>query len=264
MRRRRKARSSIIGVIFSALLWVVLAPYKTVKWLLLKETSSKVVDSYGYVYLKEFNTTEHRYIASQLMGRKLAPNEVVHHINGSETDNRLINLCLMDRDKHEHLHAWLSWQKSKKGRYPKIAEQKKVLETEYSGILLEKVPLLSSKALLDKVSKPLPTKKLMTINEGDSENHNNKVEQKKEKQKFKEQLFIELKKERLRLAKESNVPAYLIFHDVTLNEIVDVMPVSKTTMLQIQGVGPEKIEKYGYRFLEIVKSFKSIHEDESA
>ena len=38
---------------------------------------------------------EHRYIMEQNLGRKLSPEEHIHHINGIKTDNRLENLELM-------------------------------------------------------------------------------------------------------------------------------------------------------------------------
>lgn len=45
----------------------------------------------------------------------------------------------MDSEKHEHHHSWLKWKKEKTGRYPSIAQQKRVLENEYGGMLLESV-----------------------------------------------------------------------------------------------------------------------------
>lgn len=47
---------------------------------------------------------EHRYIMEQAVGRKLCKNEVVHHINGDKTDNRLCNLEIMDRAEHSREH----------------------------------------------------------------------------------------------------------------------------------------------------------------
>lgn len=50
---------------------------------------------------------EHVVNMEQSIGRPLAPNEVVHHVNGIKTDNRLDNLALMDRDEHTRLHRIL-------------------------------------------------------------------------------------------------------------------------------------------------------------
>lgn len=50
---------------------------------------------------------EHRYIMEQHLGRKLAPDEVVHHINEVPTDNRIENLLVMKRGDHIALHNYL-------------------------------------------------------------------------------------------------------------------------------------------------------------
>ena len=106
--------------------------------------SEKYVDSRGYVVLAKFKELEHRYIAKQLLNRDLFSNEVVHHINGRKTDNQIENLCLMDKEKHEHFHAWLMWKNKKSGKYPTIRDQKRILESDYDGTLLENVKVVKS------------------------------------------------------------------------------------------------------------------------
>lgn len=121
-------------------LWVVLF-VGIFAWLFSKwqSGSKKFINANGYVFLTRENETEHRHIAKTLIRRRLARNEVVHHINGKKTDNRVWNLCLMDREKHEHFHAWLRWKREKTGRYPSLREQKRILVSEYRGTLLETV-----------------------------------------------------------------------------------------------------------------------------
>ena len=46
----------------------------------------------------------HRYIMESHIGRKISFNEVVHHINGDKTDNRIENLEIMDRSMHSRNH----------------------------------------------------------------------------------------------------------------------------------------------------------------
>lgn len=91
-------------------------------------------DSQGYVIVGN-NKYEHRLVAEVQLGRKLFHNEIVHHINGKPGDNRVENLCVMDRMEHEHFHAWLDWC-NKKRKYPTEHVKRDALKNKYKGILL--------------------------------------------------------------------------------------------------------------------------------
>lgn len=60
----------------------------------------------GYVVLRNDGDVifEHRAVMEDHIGRKLTEDEVVHHINGDKTDNRLENLQLMTRGEHSTMH----------------------------------------------------------------------------------------------------------------------------------------------------------------
>ena len=59
---------------------------------------------------------------------------------------------------------------------------------------------------------------------------------------------------RTRIAKEEQVPAYVVFADRTLLEMAVRRPKSPYAFGEIRGVGPMKIDKYGERFLELLRS----------
>ena len=47
---------------------------------------------------------EHRLIMEKHLGRRLSPNETVHHIDGNVDNNDISNLRLMDKKTHAKLH----------------------------------------------------------------------------------------------------------------------------------------------------------------
>ena len=65
-------------------------------------------------------------------------------------------------------------------------------------------------------------------------------------------LFVRLRAWRKRAADESNVPAYVVFHDATLREICDRRPRSLDDLAQVPGVGPTKLARYGAGVLEVL------------
>ena len=69
---------------------------------------------------------------------------------------------------------------------------------------------------------------------------------------YDEQLFEELRAWRGSRAAEEKVPAYVVFTDLTLQAIAEVRPGDTSELLQISGVGPAKIDKYGDDVLALV------------
>ena len=66
--------------------------------------------------------------------------------------------------------------------------------------------------------------------------------------------FDALRTLRARLAREQNVPAYVIFHDATLRAIAADAPSDLPSLGRISGVGVSKLERYGAQVLEILHS----------
>jgi ATP-dependent DNA helicase RecQ len=66
--------------------------------------------------------------------------------------------------------------------------------------------------------------------------------------------FQALKTWRAQVAREHNVPAYVVFHDATLAEMARTQPGSLSALGQISGVGEKKLEAYGSEILRILQA----------
>ncbi len=69
------------------------------------------------------------------------------------------------------------------------------------------------------------------------------------------QLFEMLRQKRYQMAQEAHIPPYIIFSDKTLREMSAYLPVTREEMLEINGVGNNKYQKYGKVFSDIIKEF---------
>jgi DNA helicase-2/ATP-dependent DNA helicase PcrA len=65
-------------------------------------------------------------------------------------------------------------------------------------------------------------------------------------------VYAVLKKWRLEQAKAEERPAYVIFHNSTLAEIVRRAPRSRQELAEVPGVGPAKLERYGDDVLAVL------------
>ena len=63
--------------------------------------------------------------------------------------------------------------------------------------------------------------------------------------------FINLKAWRAEVAKEHNLPAYVIFHDATLAAIAERNPATLEDLQGISGMGAKKLEAYGSEVLRV-------------
>jgi len=66
-------------------------------------------------------------------------------------------------------------------------------------------------------------------------------------------LFNALRGLRAELAREQNVPAFVIFHDSTLRNIAEQRPESMDALARVGGIGGSKLARYGERLLDIVR-----------
>jgi ATP-dependent DNA helicase RecQ len=66
-------------------------------------------------------------------------------------------------------------------------------------------------------------------------------------------LWEALRECRRQLAVEHNVPPYVVFHDATLKQMIAERPVDRAALLAVSGVGQAKVERYGERFLAVLR-----------
>jgi len=64
--------------------------------------------------------------------------------------------------------------------------------------------------------------------------------------------YLALKTWRAEVAREHNLPAYVIFHDATLAAIAERAPQSLTDLQGISGMGAKRLESYGEEVLRVM------------
>lgn len=69
------------------------------------------------------------------------------------------------------------------------------------------------------------------------------------------QLFSMLKDLRKTLAQKMQIPAYVIFQDISLEQMATMYPISVDELKNIQGVGIGKANRYGNEFLKLIKQY---------
>lgn len=67
-------------------------------------------------------------------------------------------------------------------------------------------------------------------------------------------LLVQLKAERLDIARLRGVPAFVVFPDKTLEEMAIMRPASLESMAEVKGVGQVKLKTFGPQFLAVITS----------
>ena len=67
-------------------------------------------------------------------------------------------------------------------------------------------------------------------------------------------LFEALRQRRMELAREQEVPPYVIFHDSTLRELASRRPRTDDQMREISGIGEQKLARFGKDFMAVIQA----------
>ena len=70
-----------------------------------------------------------------------------------------------------------------------------------------------------------------------------------------QELFRRLKELRAKIAKVQSVPAFVIFTDASLKEMCAKLPQNMKAFLEISGVGQTKADRYGERFMKLIRAY---------
>ncbi len=70
------------------------------------------------------------------------------------------------------------------------------------------------------------------------------------------ELFQRLKALRLRLARWKGVPPFVIFSDATLRAMAQRCPETRLELLEVPGVGQQKLSRYGEAFLQEIQAYQ--------
>jgi len=71
-----------------------------------------------------------------------------------------------------------------------------------------------------------------------------------------ERLFEKLRELRTKEANRLRVPPYIVFGDRALREMASYLPKTSEDFLKINGVGDQKLKKFGEKFMEVIRGYK--------
>ncbi len=77
-------------------------------------------------------------------------------------------------------------------------------------------------------------------------------------------LFEVLKTLRKKIARDKNLPPFVIFQDPSLEEMATTYPTSNEELAQVNGVGMGKVKKFGREFISVIQQYVDDNDIETA
>ena len=187
------------------------------------------------------------FLAIQQSGQSFGSNHLIDLITGKETE-KIINRS------HQKLSSFGSGSHLSKPLIQTLLRQL----TAFGALLvnLEKYGAIQLTEVSNKIISDEINFHAKSLKQTDVKKQNIRNIIKKEVTNKNNELFLILKKARQEIASKKKIPAYIIFHDSTLQEISELMPTSKNEFLSINGIGESKLEKYYDIFSTYIKDYK--------
>lgn len=171
------------------------------------------------------------------MGERFGSNLVIDVLKGSNSEkirmfkfNTLSTYGIMKEYDRDTLKEMISY----------------LISDNYIEITGDKYPVLKISSLGNGVLRgrqQVAIKKVFSVKSEDSDKTVN----------YDRSLFEELRSLRKEIADDLKVPPFVVFTDATLRDMCIKYPLSRSEMLSVTGVGEHKAEKYGDRFIDIIK-----------
>ena len=97
----------------------------------------------------------------------------------------------------------------------------------------------------------------LKLNKSESKSTSSKAQTNTIQTKFDENLFAILSDLRKKIANENFIAPFIVFSDVSLKQMCTFYPTDAESMLKIEGVGLNKLVKYGNVFIEAISDYVS-------
>lgn len=186
------------------------------------------------------------YRIGEKSGFNVGLNHVVEVLAGARTEK-------IERWGHDKLSTYGIGSDISRGEWMQYGRE--IIRLGYAAQNAERFNTIeiteAGRELLKKRTAIMLTKPLVQVKLGKEKRR--ELQRKSGEMPYNEALFDQLRQLRKRLADERNVPAYVVFSDVTLREMAAKLPRSKSDLLEISGIGEKKLEQYGEVFLEEIK-----------